>query len=79
MIVSGRLRQRSYEKDGEKRTVYELGADEIGPSLRNVTAKVSRITRSSGGEAQGSRQGAGKDADPWAAEPSSSYSDEPPF
>jgi single-strand DNA-binding protein len=41
-IVTGRLRQRSYEKDGEKRTVYELEADEVGVSLRNATAKVTR-------------------------------------
>ncbi len=45
-IVTGRLRQRSYEtKEGEKRTVYELEADEIGVSLRNATAKVWRVQR----------------------------------
>lgn len=42
VIVSGRLKQRSYEKDGEKRTVYEMEVDEVGPSLRNATAKVSK-------------------------------------
>jgi len=63
-IVTGRLRQRSYEKDGEKRTVYELEADEVGVSLRNATAKV---TRAAGNGAQ--RQA---DTDPQAA-------DEPPF
>jgi len=79
-IVTGRLRQRSYEtKEGEKRTVYELEADEVGVSLRNATAKVSKVTRTSGGQAQASGQSAGKDADPWAAEPSGGYSDEPPF
>ena len=41
VIVSGRLKQRSYEtKEGEKRTVYEVEVDEVGPSLRNATAKV---------------------------------------
>ncbi len=50
VIVSGRLRQRSYEtKEGEKRTVYELEVDEIGPSLRYATAKVQKMSRSSGG------------------------------
>ena len=79
-IVTGRLRQRSYEtKEGEKRTVYELEADEVGVSLRNATAKVTKATRASGGEAQASRQATGKDADPWASEPSAGYSDEPPF
>ncbi len=50
VIVSGRLRQRSYEtKEGEKRTVYEIEVDEVGPSLRNASAKVTRSTRSGGG------------------------------
>jgi single-strand DNA-binding protein len=76
-IVTGRLRQRSYEtKEGEKRTVYELEADEVGVSLRNATAKV---TRTSGGDAQASRPASGQGADPWPAEaPGGEYSDEPP-
>src|SRR6185312_10228051 len=50
VIVSGRLRQRSYEtREGEKRTVYELEVDEIGPSLRYATAKVQKMARSGGG------------------------------
>ncbi|MFC7529026.1 single-stranded DNA-binding protein [Actinoplanes sp. GCM10030250] len=50
VIVQGRLRQRSYEtKEGEKRTVYELEVDEIGPSLRYATAKVQKMSRSGGG------------------------------
>ena len=49
VIVSGRLRQRSYEtKEGEKRTVYEVEVDDVGPSLRNASAKVNRIARSGG-------------------------------
>src|SRR3954471_8308861 len=50
VIVSGRLRQRSYEtREGEKRTVMELEVDEIGPSLKYATAKVQKMSRSSGG------------------------------
>jgi single-strand DNA-binding protein len=49
VIVSGRLRQRSYEtREGEKRTVIELEVDEIGPSLRYATAKVQKMSRSGG-------------------------------
>src|SRR5690349_11360185 len=49
VIVSGRLRQRSYEtKEGEKRTVYEIEVDEVGPSLRNASAKVVKSNRSGG-------------------------------
>src|SRR3954449_11461161 len=49
VIVQGRLRQRSYEtKEGEKRTVFEVEVDEVGPSLRNATAKINRGQRSSG-------------------------------
>jgi len=54
VIVQGRLRQRSYEtREGEKRTVYELEVDEIGPSLRYATAKVQRMSRSGGGSGGG--------------------------
>ncbi|MGD0686113.1 MAG: single-stranded DNA-binding protein [Streptosporangiaceae bacterium] len=50
VIVQGRLRQRSYEtKEGEKRTVYEVEVDEVGPSLRNASAKVTKSSRSTGG------------------------------
>jgi single-strand DNA-binding protein len=93
VIVSGRLRQRSYEtKEGEKRTVYEIEVDEVGPSLRNASAKVSRSTRSTGGGFGGGQSGqsgqggygggAGGRAsdDPWAADPADNgFSDEPPF
>ena len=94
VIVSGRLRQRSYEtKEGEKRTVYEIEVDEVGPSLRNASAKVSRSTRASGGggfgggqSGQGGQGGYGGSAggrandDPWAADPADNgFSDEPPF
>lgn len=50
VIVSGRLKQRSFEtKEGEKRTVVELDVDEIGPSLRYATAKVTKASRGGGG------------------------------
>jgi single-strand DNA-binding protein len=61
VIVSGRLRQRSYEtKEGEKRTVYEVEVDDVGPSLRNASAKVNRVARSGGdGGYSGSRSSGG--------------------
>src|SRR5512145_437218 len=50
VIVQGRLKQRSYEtREGEKRTVYELDVDEVGPALRYATTKVSKVSRSGGG------------------------------
>ena len=80
VIVTGRLKQRSYEtKEGEKRTVYELEVDEVGPSLRNASAKVTKVTRTSGGEARRSQPASGQGADPWASDKPGGYSDEPPF
>ena len=67
VIVSGRLRQRSYEtKEGEKRTVYEVEVDDVGPSLRNASAKVNRIARSGGdgGYGGGPRSSGGGQRDP---------------
>src|SRR5690606_11930360 len=83
VIAQGRLVQRSYQtREGENRTVVELQVDEIGPSLRYATAKVTRSQRSGGGGFGGgggggnqgggfSQQGGGQDADPWATNPSS--------
>jgi len=49
VIVSGRLRQRNYETaQGEKRTVYEVEVDDVGPSLRNASAKVNKASRGAG-------------------------------
>jgi single-strand DNA-binding protein len=92
VIVSGRLRQRSYEtKEGEKRTVYEIEADEVGPSLRSASAKVNRVARTGGngtGQAPAARSGgrgqpdggyAEADPDPWAGDSPGGFSDEPPF
>jgi single-strand DNA-binding protein len=83
VIVQGRLKQRSYEtKEGEKRTVFEVEVDEVGPSLRNASAKVTKASRGGGG---GGGFGGGAPADdPWAsgstaAASSGGFSDEPPF
>ncbi len=65
VIVSGRLRQRSYEtKEGEKRTVYEIEVDEVGPSLRNASAKVTRSQRSGGPGGGGGFGGSGGPSGP---------------
>lgn len=90
VIVVGNLRQRSYEKDGQTRTVYELDVQEVGPALRYATAKVSRTA--GGGERSGSngqRRGPTDNfQDPWGgnsgggrseSKTSSSFDDEPPF
>src|SRR5258708_30981875 len=50
VVVQGRLRQRSYEtREGEKRTVVELDVEEVGPSLKYATAKVTKAARGGGG------------------------------
>jgi single-strand DNA-binding protein len=50
VVVQGRLKARSYEtREGEKRTVFEIEVDEIGPSLKFATAKVNRTSRQGGG------------------------------
>jgi single-strand DNA-binding protein len=86
VIVTGRLKQRSFEtREGEKRTVFEVEVDEIGPSLRYATAKVNKASRSGGGGGGGysgggggaSRQSApatqpaGSGDDPWGSAPAS--------
>ena len=59
VIVTGRLKQRNYEtKEGEKRTVYEVEVDDVGPSLRNASAKVNRASRG-GGDGGGFGGGSG--------------------
>src|SRR5215469_14315144 len=90
VIVSGRLRQRSYEtREGEKRTVYEIEVDEVGPSLRNASAKVVKSNRSGGnfagqGGGGGGYSGGGSRPaeDAWTADPSDGFGgdtpDEPP-
>jgi single-strand DNA-binding protein len=87
VIVQGRLVQRSFEtREGEKRTVVELQVDEVGPSLRYASAKVTRTQRSGGGGFGGGGGGFGGGApsggyadDPWATPAPGGASDEPPF
>ncbi len=92
MIVTGRLRQRSFEtREGEKRTVYEVEVDEVGPSLRYATAKINKVSRGGGGGGFGGGGGASASAgpsgppaeDPWGSAPASGSfggaDDEPPF
>ena len=88
VIVSGRLKQRSFEtKEGEKRTVIELEVDEIGPSLRYATAKINRAQRSDGGggggygssgggygNSGGSRPAPAPSDDPWGSAPAAGSS-----
>jgi len=89
VLVSGRLRQRSFEtREGEKRTVVELEVDEVGPSLRYATAKVNKVSR---GQGSGGYGGASPTDDPWGSAPpaganvgagsgsGSAMDDEPPF
>ena len=60
VIVSGRLKSRSYEtREGEKRTVFEVDVDEIGPALRYATAKVTRTSSGGGGGGGGNGGGGG--------------------
>lgn len=71
VVVQGRLKQRSYEdREGVKRTVYELDVEEVGPSLKNATAKVTKTTGrgGQGGYGGGQQQGGGGAPadDPWA-------------
>jgi single-strand DNA-binding protein len=66
VIVQGRLKARSYEtREGEKRTVFEIDVDEVGPSVKYATAKVTKTSRSGGGQGFGGG-GSGGD-DPWAS------------
>jgi single-strand DNA-binding protein len=86
VIVNGRLRQRSYEtREGEKRTVYEVEVDEVGPSLRNASAKVVKSNRSggnyggapSGGSGGSGGHGGGQSQrpaeDPWSSDPADGF------
>jgi single-strand DNA-binding protein len=95
VIVTGRLKQRSFEtREGEKRTVFEVEVDEIGPSLRYATAKVNKASRSGGGGGFGGGSprspapapapaGSAPADDPWGSAPASGSfgggDDEPPF
>ena len=86
VIVTGRLKQRSFEtREGEKRTVVEVEVEEIGPSLKYATAKVNKASRSGGGGGGfggggGNNSGGGgrpaaaeskSNEDPWGSAPAS--------
>jgi single-strand DNA-binding protein len=84
VIVTGRLKQRSYEtREGEKRTVVEMEVDEVGPALKYATAKVNKVQRGGGGfggdSSASTASSAASSDDPWASGPSSAGFDEPPF
>lgn len=76
VIATGRLKQRSYDnRDGQKVTVIEMEVDDVGPALRNATAKVTKVARSGGGFGDGASQGGGFGGspqgggdDPWASQ-----------
>jgi single-strand DNA-binding protein len=72
VMVTGRLRQRSWETpEGEKRSVAEIEADEVGASLKFATAKVERASeRGPSDRSQGREQ---------QAERAGEFSDQPPF
>ena len=75
VIVTGRLKQRNYEtKEGEKRTVYEVEVDDVGPSLRNASAKVNRASRpavrAGGGGYGGGKGGGGNQGGSYGGQPS---------
>ncbi len=75
VVVTGRLKQRSCEtKEGGKRTVYEVEADDVAPSLKFATCKVAKAVRSA------TEQSADRaEADPWATAEPGAFSDEAPF
>ncbi|GAA4461024.1 single-stranded DNA-binding protein [Phytohabitans houttuyneae] len=84
VIVTGRLRQRSYEtREGEKRTVIELDVEEVGPSLRYATAQVRKMDRSNSRTATPTRTAGSTGDDPFSVAPTAQHSgfgdDEPPF
>lgn len=76
VMVTGTLRSRSFEtKEGEKRTVMELAADEVGVSLQFATAKINKVSRSGGNTSNTNTGGfGGVEDDPWASSPG-----EPPY
>ncbi|WP_097865580.1 single-stranded DNA-binding protein [Streptomyces sp. rh34] len=70
VVVQGRLKQRSYEdREGVKRTVYELDVEEVGPSLKNATAKVTKTTGRGGQGGQGGYGGGQQGGGTWGGGP----------
>lgn len=80
LVVVGRLKQRSYEKDGQKRTVYELEVDEVGPSLRYAKATVEKVASSGSGRPDNVRSSHNPGGNFGSGQATaSSFDDEPPF
>ena len=89
VIAQGKLVQKSWEKDGQKRTSVELQVDEVGPTLRWVTVEVQRAQNRGQASAPGAPSpvpvpttgptGNGGQADPWATPGQASFDSEPPF
>ena len=79
VIVTGRLEQRTWEQEGNKRSVVEIIADEVAPSLRWATAKVEKTERRSGGDQGGGGGGSGfgRSAPPAEAPAYEDFGDEP--
>ena len=80
VIVTGRLEQRSWEQEGNKRSVVEIIADEIAPSLRWATAKVEKTERrggDQGGGGGGSGYGRSAPATEQQPPPYDDFGDEP--
>ncbi|HEY4410276.1 MAG TPA: single-stranded DNA-binding protein [Acidimicrobiia bacterium] len=79
VIVTGRLEQRTWEQEGNKRSVVEIIADEVAPSLRWATAKVEKTERRSGGDqgGGGGGSGSGRSAPPADPPPYDDFGDEP--
>jgi single-strand DNA-binding protein len=76
VIVTGRLEQRTWEQEGNKRSVVEIIADEVAPSLRWATAKVEKTERRSGGDQAGGGGGGGFSRPaPAAEQPAPAYDD----
>ncbi|MGQ0743321.1 MAG: single-stranded DNA-binding protein [Acidimicrobiales bacterium] len=74
VVVTGRLEQRSWETNGEKRNKVEVVADEVGPSLRWATAQIQRNERRTGGDGQGGGGGSYAPAAPASSSPSAGAS-----
>jgi single-strand DNA-binding protein len=74
VLVHGRLKVRSWEKDGQTRTGIEMDVEHLGPELRYATATVNKVSRDGGGS---SSNGGGSDA--WASAAPASGDSEPPF
>lgn len=82
VVVTGRLKTRSWEQDGQKRSIVELMLDEVGPTLRTLMPKAQRSGGRSdtyGGQGRGGQQSAPPAGDPWVTGTTGPTDDSPPF